>query len=415
MSYDNLNPNIQKSLADDLVKLASVPTIIGGIANRYVSNYINPETGNVTYLGKTSTIMRFKFPSNCIDFSNSTLQFQITQAGTPGTYSRMSQNISCIIYKMRILFGSQEIFLTENFNLLHSYLTLYNQTSWFTGLGQLYQGMGNSTYRNSETNSGNTYMLHFGPFVELLDRVLPLNLVNEQFIVELTLANPETCMETDYTNFSYSLTNVEWHYDTIQLEDNYNNLLKEKILSTEGLCIPFRNFQNYIDTSVTSGVLKPQIQLPYRYLALQGVISLLRNAANVASATVNDKFASYLGFSNFVNSVIRINNVLLPADRVNNTNEVLELNLQLFKKHYDDDVYIASNWPQYFSMDFPLGQDLKGYDDEQLQGISAATSGFSIIHQFQLSSNAVNLENQYFGINGACLRILPNGGVKFVQ
>ncbi len=415
MPIDILNPNVQKSIASDLGPLIVSPTIIGGIQNRYLSSYINPEQGNVTYAGGNSTIVRFRFPSTCIDFKNSTLQFTVTQSATGGTYLRLSQNAACVFQKMRILFGSQEVFLTENFNLINSYVTLYNSTNWVTGMGKIFRGMGDATYRSSQTNSAIPYLIHMGDFVELLDSIMPLHLINEQFTVELTLATAASCIETDGTSPIYSLNNVEWHYDTVQLEDNFNNMLKEKILSADGLCIPYRKYNNYIDTSILSGVTRAQVQLPYRYLALQGVICLIRNAANVANPAINDKFVTYLGYSNFQNSVLKINNVLMPADRINNVNEVLELNLQLFQKKYEDDIYISNNWSTQFSNCFPLMQDGKDYSFDQIQGITASTAGFSLIHQLQLTTNSVNNEIQYFAVTQACIQILPNGGIKFAE
>lgn len=417
MPIDILNPNVRKSIAKDLGSLLEDPTIIGGIQNRYISSYINPEQGNIIYNAGNNggTIVRFKFPSSCIDFRNSSLQYLVNIGKTGGTYLRLAQNATCVFQKIRILFGSQEVYMTENFNLLDSYFNLYQDTSWYNGIGKLFRGMGDATFRNSQANSGIPYLVHFGCLVELLDKIMPLNMINQQFIVELTLANPNACVETDGTSPTMSISNVEWHYDYVQLEESFNDLLRARINSPSGFCIPYRKYNNYVDTSITTGVLNAQIQLPYRYLALQGVISLMRNSANLLNSAINDKFYSYLGYTNFVNTVIKVNNVLLPSDRVNNTSEVLELDLQLFAKKYEDDVYISTNWSQYFSIGFPLMQDARDFSFDQLQGITASTSGFSLIHQLQLSANTVNNEMQYFAVTGACVKILPNGGIEFAE
>lgn len=402
----------QKMLSPDLTDLITQPAQIGGIQKRNLSSYINPEQGDTTY--NSNTIVRFKFPSECIDFTNSSLQFGVTTAVTGGTYARVSQNIGSVIRRLRLLFGSTEVYDTENFNLLFSYMTLYKNTNWFNGLGKLLMGTGSASDRNSANNNGQKYLLRLGCICEILNRVLPLHVINEQFIIELTLEKPENCIETDGSNPSFSLFSVEYHFDYLILEPEFNNLLKEQIVNG-GLCIPFRKYNNYTNTSVTSGVTSAQIQLPYRYLALQGIISIMRNSANLGNPTVNDKFVTYLGYSNFVNTVLKVNSVLMPADKVNNVNEVMELDLQLFSKKYYDDVYIANNFPQYFSMGFSLMQDSRDYSFSTLQGISASTSGFSLIHQFVLSSNSVNMQIDYYSISAGSLLILPTGSIKFTE
>lgn len=413
MPIDILNPNVKKSISADLEPLVLTPTLIGGIKNRYLSAFINPETGTGTYL--PGNIIRFRFPSSVIDFTNSSLQFKCALGKTGGTYIRLSQNCSCVFSRVRGLFGSQEIFDIQNFNLLDSYINLYNDPSWYTGIGKVFRGTGDATYRNSQANNGQVFILNLSKTCDLLNRIIPLNLINEQFTIELTIANTVDFVETDGTNPTFSMSNLEFHYDVLQLEDEFINLLKSKITSSEGLCMPYKSWNNYINTSMTSGVTNQQTQLPFRYLGLQGIICLMRNTANLGDVTVNDKFITYLGYSNFTNSYLKINNLLLPSDKINNNLEVLEQNLQLFNKSYDSDLYIAQDWPNKFSIGFSLMQDGRGYESNQIQGIAATVSGFQLIHSVLVSSNAVNVEMQYFAQAAACIRILANGGIQFAE
>jgi hypothetical protein len=166
---------------------------------------------------------------------------------------------------------------------------------------------------------------------------------------------------------------------------------------------------------MTSGVTNQQVQLPFRYLGLQGLICLMRNNANLGDVTVNDRFITYLGYSNFTNTYLKINNLLIPSDKINNNLEVLEQNLQLFNKSYESDLYIAQDWPNRFAIGFSLMQDGRGYESNQIQGIAATVSGFQLIHSVLVSSNAVNVEMQYFAQAAACIRILANGGIQFAE
>ena len=410
MNSDNLVVS-GKVLPSALDVLSNKPAVISGINQRHVSSYINSTKGDASFPG--GSVMKFLFPAECIDFSNHSLQFAVTINKTGGTYARLASNCSSVFSRAKLLIGSLVIFDTQKFNLLDNYNSLFKNTNWFTGLGKLFRGTGDATYRDSQTNDGQKYLLNLGCVIELLNVVLPLHRIKNALTLELTIENAKNCVETDGTDPTISISGAEFHFDTLSLDQRFENELTSMI-ANGGLCIPYRIYENF-ESSIEPSATSKSVQLPFRYQALQGVINIVRVTENIGNPAVNDQMTNYFGYANFSNSVLKINTQLMPNDKINNSLEPLELNLQLFRKKYNEDIYIANNWAKYFSITFPLLQDGEDFTYDVLQGINSTGGQFSLIHQLTYNTNTANLTLDYFGVCGACLNIFSDGTVNYVQ
>jgi hypothetical protein len=399
-------------IPDNLAYIFKPNSIVPSMT-RYISSFSSPEQGENGY--KKNNIIRLRVNSAFIDFSKCNLQFSTAISGTGGTYIRHRWNIGTVFSQVRILFGSTEVSLTENFALIDTLVQLVKTGGYINSVGKQQRGLGDATARNAQANSGFVYSLYLGDVVKLLSLALPIYKIQEQMTIELTVNDPNNCLESDKTALDMIINNVKLHYDTIQISKEIDNMITQRI--NNNFCIPFLQFANYTSTQMLSGTLNVSTQLPFRYISLAGVLGLARNSANLADPTVNDTYNTFLGYSNLSNNYLKINNVLLPSDKVSNVSDQLNLSLEFWGECIGkSEAYMATDWSKYFHMAFSLMQDSKqaySYDDQTVQGVGANSSGFSLLHNLTLSSNAVNIELNYFGMYYACLRINPSGTLTY--
>ena len=398
-------------LPDNLSSLFRASSIIPQMT-RYLSNYQTPESGENGYI--KGNVIRIRLPASFIDFNRANLQFTTTISANASTYIRHRWNIGTCFSLVRVLIGSTEISQTQNFALIDSIVELSKTESYINSVGKQLRGLGDATARNAQANSGVTYCLYLGDTIKLLSQALPLYKIQEVMTLEFTV-NDLQCLETDGTNPQLTINNVKFHYDTIQISPEIDNMITQKI--NDKLCIPYLQYDYFNNTQMTNGINSMATQLPFRQISLAGVLAVARNSANLSNPAINDTYNSFLGYSNFVSDYLKFNNVIMPNDKCDSQNDQLTLTLEFFGKCLgNSDVYFCQDWANKFIMAFSLMQDSKqAYEPSEttVQGVSGSSSGMSLIHNLQLSANAVNLQLDYFSLYYGCIRINPNGTITY--
>ena len=191
----------------------------GGIRSR-INNYFSaiPES-NYT---PGQTIM-LQCPMELVDFRSHSLEFTVT--GTPGTgatFTRFNKDIRSIIQRMVIKFGGKVVYDCQNQNLLFNLFDGTYDFNWEDSCGLIALGTGDATQRNADfINPNRIYSVQlYGLTPEFLNKVLPLQKLQVQLTIELTLAAPNVCIECDGTNPSYQVNNVRFHYASLVPDDN---------------------------------------------------------------------------------------------------------------------------------------------------------------------------------------------------
>ena len=388
----------------------------GGISTRYTSQYTTPDSGENGYRANQKITIRV--PGTFIDWSTHYLQFTTSLFKVGGSYIRHRWNIGTIIRMIRITFGSLEVSLCDNFALIDTILQLLKPQGNIQTIGAQIRGLGDTTQRNNA--QGTTYCLYLGEVMKILSIILPLQHIQSTMTIEITLNDNDNALETDGNagSYYYTMDNVQLHYSELQADGNLENKLKSQIAS--GLCIPFMNYSTQTYDGQVAGVTSVSCQLSFKYLCMAGLIQCSQNAANF-SASVNDLYRNFSGYTGFNNSYLKINNIIVPSDRLTSTNEVACAVLEAFGKCKDDEVYLFYNWPQYFINAFNFMVDPKVLDHnstepvEYIQGIASSLSGFSMQFYQQNSVNSNNLIHNFICQSYACIKVNGNGTITFAQ
>lgn len=388
---------------------------LAGIQKR-IESYIYPETGNNSY-GPTNNIIRFRFNAGMLDLRDSFWEFTGTCAATGGTYCRFSQGMSCVINRLRVLVGSNCMIDISNANVLYQLFLLGQDPGFLNSTAAVLMGYTSQTVRNTDaTNANRNYNINLGYICELLNIVWPSDFISDQICVEIYLEQANRCIETDGTNPTYVINTNQYHYGAFECTEEYLSLVRDKI-NSGGIMIPYKSYENYVG-NVTAGATNIQVVVPFKRQCLLGITYCARDNTVVSNPAISDKFQTFLNYTSFSSSRLKINDSYWPNDRVNNVYEAYIQNLELWCLEHVLPVQYGTNWPQYFVISQSVAQDPRHLDhNDIISGIDTSQSTSTVTAELVLNSPGASVleEVQYFGYYYGLMYIRPNKSITFQQ
>lgn len=271
-------------------------------------------------------IMRFRFDNNALqDFRRAYIVFNatITASGGGGTYSRFAQGIWSVVNRLRIK-GQMELEDIHKYNLLYSLLhETMTEPDVDSNMGSLW-GIGTTGDRNGWA-SGRDYCLPvFSGF--LSQGILPLSLIHDKLELEIYLEEPNACIETDYSTYSYTITDIHLVYDRLTPSRSIAGQLQALVNSGQ-YAFFYRSFANYHSSL---SVASAQVQIHHRSDVVDGYFTIMRTTSTLNSPTTNDKFLTY-NYNNCNSYQLRHNNVLVPDEAIDTTDRAIQAYMTLLR------------------------------------------------------------------------------------
>jgi hypothetical protein len=306
-------PEIQVSEYDyDIPKkglnVVRLPRVMNPQDNQYVSNQ--------------NGILRFRLPCDTpIDFRRSFILVDVTLTTTGGTYKRLSQGAWTIIDRLRHKSNDAIVEERTSYNRIYSMLwqTIQDPTVE-QSIGTDLLGLGTQLQRNAWGATTKRYAIPFDlGFIRT--GVMPLNAFgNVWHEIEFYLATGASCMETDGTNPSFTISNIDWHVENIVSWDgSYEQGLKEIVLSSR-FNVWFQSW-----TTFQNAVLQTQQDLlvANRYESVNAIVTAFMNVNDLYDPTVDDKFNTFPKNSTAAYQ-FKINGRLFPEEEIDCTGDALE-------------------------------------------------------------------------------------------
>ena len=244
-------------------------------------------------------------------------QVAVTTAGSPsirtGLFPRASKCIASIFDYITVYVGSQKIEDVQGYGLLHSaFNEIFSSAEGMQGRLNMLEGESDAIDRFSN-RTGMRYSLRL--ILGSLKQVIPLNLIRDQLRIELKLvSNLNQVLENGNTTdtLSHTISNVEFHYETLEVDPGYYNALQSQIKSSGQIAIPFHTHS--WNQQTVSGTTATPI-LPFSFKRLVGLWFIQRDPTLVNTVTTLEKFKNYF-FNNLDNYRWKIKNQYYPQDAV---------------------------------------------------------------------------------------------------
>lgn len=385
----------------------------GGIRSR-INNYFSaiPES-NYT---PGQTIM-LQCPMELVDFRSHSLEFTVT--GTPGTgatFTRFNKDIRSIFQRMVIKFGGKVVYDCQNQNLLFNLLDGTYDFNWEDSCGLIALGTGDATQRNADfLNPNRVYSVQlYGLGPEFLNKILPLQKLQVQLTIELTLANPNVCIECDGTDPKYQVNNVRMHYASLVPDDNWNSLYNNKVAS--GINYNFISFDNFTtSTLLPAGVQNASAVLTYRYTSLIGLIAVMRPSANIYNLATLNKLNTF-DFNNLSDAQVRIGGYVQPQDVSRNVPDCLQMYCELFNLSMRSAFISSTDFGSTsFVLAIPLSKHPREWNDSQgsIQGINTSIANNIV---FDMKFNVpipANTTVDFFALSEQSVIFNANGSISW--
>lgn len=366
--------------------------------------------------------VKFYLPNEMSDFRDATLQFKIDATpGTGGSFTRFNQNISCIIQRFRIQFGSTTVVDVDNYNVLHQILALTDPVDYNTSTGIIMEGTGGAAARNADyTDANRVYALKIRG-VGLLKKILPLHKISTQMQIILTLADPNNCIETDHTNtaaINYNMVDPEFHYSVLSMSDEWNSTYDSFVSSNGGYDLVFRVFDSIVNSgSFLAGNTQVQIQLPFRFNSLLGIMYVSRDTADVDDFTALDKLNTFNELSLDAQRY-KINSSYYPLDSSRSIADYLSTFMDMFNIDYHTDFVGAVNFrtSSFVAAHFVGRHPKDNRNMVALNGLQTSTAGTSIINESRFAAPLANNQTvNFYAFHETFMTILPNGSIQFTE
>lgn len=300
-------------------KLGALPSVIPNCLKFAVPRQGPPGTRkefklpaeSTTYASNSNNIVRFFFTnSDIIDFSRGGIAFDVTITAPGATYVRVAQGIWSIFNRVRLTTG-QELEDIREYNRLHSVLfEATREPDVGAVLGSVY-GYGTQSERNTWGATPNKdYMMPLlcGLF---LSSPLPMEVFTSRLQLELYLANPLTCIESDCPNpnqITITLSNIYFHYEVLNLSEPTRTSFISNAMS--GSRYPYKSFVYYTQniTGATS-----DIAIPHASSAIDAFVNFMIDSDTQNKIDVNNKFLTW-NKNNCLEHTLRINNEFYPVE-----------------------------------------------------------------------------------------------------
>jgi hypothetical protein len=265
-----------------------------------------------TYSSDKNKLCRIILPNTSLyDTRPGYLTFTARLDRTGGTYGRFHTGIFSIFDRLRVLCGSTEIEDIRDWNRIYSILWEILNPSLVTGnIGVLPMGFGTQAQRNAlAPQSDYACPLWSGVFGTEL---LPFNKLKNQVVLELYIADPTTCVETDGTLPIITVSNIVFHMERLELENTFQNHVNSYI-DTHGLKLGFHTWERYTQ-SLTTGA-QQNVSISQRSSSMNGMLNIFVKSQDINNTLINDKFITWTSPS-LTTAQLLINSYVYPDEPI---------------------------------------------------------------------------------------------------
>lgn len=307
----------------DVFKIPKILVELGLLERR--TEYLRTKDSATKTITAAGEVTKFELPKNqarwMIGLSRVPLQFNATTASTGGaTYDRFENDIKCLIDHVVINSSGNKVIESRAYNIRSVIEQGLDGDVDASLLGSALNGMGSRTDRSTWGPLGLLYI----PEIELFPQaegskstsILPVNLFADDLEVEVHWAAPATCMETDGTA-TYTLANARLRVDYVLPNPNLIAEMK-RLIASGGYRIPIEE-RTFYTNNLTNGATLYNFHLSVNKESVKKLIHVMRTAANVNSAAVNDKLSTF-NHNNLQDYIYNIQGYKMPSDVVRCTN-----------------------------------------------------------------------------------------------
>ncbi len=362
----------------------------------------------------------FNIPSDFCDFRESyvVLSAVIDNPGAGSTYDRFSMPFGSIIQRARVYMGSTLVEDIEQYGVLRA---IWRNAKPNDSINNTLEGSTVAATRAAQSIVSRQYI--FKLEMQSLETVLPLHKSSMPFRIELTLGQNDAVLESDGANPSYLVDNAYYHYRVMQVPDDYDSLLDQKI-SSGSFIVPFRTYENFVWSNLSGA--SAQIEIPSKFKSCNRFYGVMRTLADTTDLTVDGKFVTFN--PNDVDLLaLKVGQRIFPSDKYElsldgNKFELLEVFIDTTDNRYHGrfrygDILGAATWATTsLVMPFDLRDDPSVDENLYGNGIDTQSSGSSMILQITLggapgSTQEVNTFTEY----EAAMQFMSGGKVKVVM
>lgn len=273
------------------------------------SPWIMYPVDNGRYQGRGQNKFRFDIPDTGIfNFGSSYIKVTVTTSNNGTKINpadptaprvRVRQGIWSIINKMRHLDNLQPIEEIYPYNLTYSLKWRYFQNQTYANaVGPYLLGIGTQANRDLWGSQTYSYVLpcdlswiRAGPF--------PAKYMLNTQSIEITLEDPNVCLESNMLGLNYEVTNVELHVDKmlpsfpgvesiLQLPP-WEDKIKRTIESGDyRVMVDKWDWYQNLPVAISCDFI-----IPIKKALLEWIITVFSNVANIGDPTVNDTMISY--------------------------------------------------------------------------------------------------------------------------
>lgn len=404
-------------IPDDLAMLFREPEMYGAIKERIELYQLADQPNNIT-AGQISYI---RLPrAELSDLRNSILEFNATCSATGGTYCRFMQPIAGTINRVRVLANSTLLDDELEFGRLYTMKLMSLDFNQWTSCLPITEGVGSTAARNANaTNTSIVYQIDLSYACDILGHVVPIGwLGSNQLTIEIYWEQANRCIETDGTNPTYIVNNLQYHYANLNVTENYKEMLNSKFASG-GVQFAFRSYENYIGqiTGGTNGTVS--IALPFKKKKAVTIINGAIPSASVTNTAVNDKYITFSNYNIYGSSRYQINGVYVPADKIQNVYEQFLQTCDAFDLPSKNSSYIANNWlsGQTFIMGQTISQSPRYVteDNKVIQGIDISSGNSNVVSQITFSGAVPATQTIYYFLEYYAVCSINSQGVISVS
>lgn len=314
------------------------------------------------------------------------LTFNARLDKTGGTYARFQSGIFSIFNRLRILAGATEIEDIRDYNRIYTILWEMTNPILSTGnTGVTTMGFGTQLQRNAKTpESEYACPMWSGVFGTEL---LPFDNIPQQIVLELYIEDPTACVETDGTLPIITVSNIMFHIERLELEDQYRAHIADYV-RTNGLRLGFHSWERYTQ-ALTTGQMQ-NVTISQRSSSMNGMLNIFVNSATINDTTVNDRFLTWPRLT-LTSTSLLINGKVYPDEPIDcvyaNSWEPYQIYLRWIQKWKLNGILPIG--PPINSLAFPVDRFVQIDDFEAFPELDDVLNPFNTI---QSNSNLIKKE-----------------------
>lgn len=260
---------------------------------------------NGSYSGNGNKQIRIDIPKEHIwDFTTAYLSADVvvTSNGIPVNanpgYIRLANGTWNMFERVRHLSNLQPIEEMYPYNLIFNFQWIFEQSQEYENLyGELF-GVGTQAQRNAWATGVRRYhfpidlgWINSGPF--------PAKYINPLQSIEILLADPNQCIESNYGNLGYTLSNVQLH--AYKLTQKFPGVINDargisweegfaRLIRSGGYKVMLDYWDWYQNAPLSQ---QGDYLIPVKTAAIQGIYTVLGNSNNISNPLLNDRLLTY--------------------------------------------------------------------------------------------------------------------------